>query len=111
MSKIVKLLQLLVLIGILVAIFFLIQSQPVENSQPVQGVILLPAPEITGNLSVEEAINKRRSVRNYLDKPLTLKDVSQLLWAAQGITNQKDDLRTVPLCRRYLSPGDLPCCR
>lgn len=35
---------------------------------------------------MEEAILKRRSVREYADKPLTLEEVSQLLWAAQGKT-------------------------
>ncbi|KPJ51984.1 nitroreductase, partial [candidate division TA06 bacterium DG_24] len=37
----------------------------------------------------------RRSIRSYSDAPLTLAEVSQLLWAAQGITNDRG-FRTAP---------------
>lgn len=47
--------------------------------------IELPAPKLKGEMSVEEAINLRRSVRRYKDAPLTLEQVSQLLWAAYGM--------------------------
>ena len=47
-------------------------------------------------LSVEEAIKQRRSIREYKDKPLTLKEIGQLLWAAQGITDSKKQKRAVP---------------
>lgn len=39
-------------------------------------------------MSLEQAIQDRRSVRTYADGPLLLKDVGQLLWAAQGITSE-----------------------
>ena len=45
--------------------------------------------------SIEQALLKRRSVRDYKDEPLTLTEVSQLLWAAQGITDPRD-FRTSP---------------
>lgn len=48
--------------------------------------IKLPAPELKGSISVEEALVGRRSVREYKDGPLALKEVGQLLWSAQGIT-------------------------
>lgn len=48
----------------------------------------LPEPEHAGRLSVEEAIKARRSVRDYTDEPVTLDELSQLLWAAQGITGR-----------------------
>ncbi len=53
--------------------------------------IKLPKPEYSG-LTVEEAIKKRRSVRSYSDKPLTQAQLSQLLFAAQGITYSKNDI-------------------
>ena len=46
----------------------------------------LPRPKYTGKLSVEEAIYKRRSVRDYENAPLSLEEVSQVLWAAGGMT-------------------------
>lgn len=58
--------------------------------------IKLPAPTHTGKVSVEEAIKVRRTIRSFLPKPLTLSQVSQLLWAAQGITGGRDYLRAVP---------------
>jgi len=48
--------------------------------------IILPEPIYDSDTSIEEAILNRRSIRNYTDQPLTLQDVSQLLWSAQGIT-------------------------
>jgi len=49
-------------------------------------IITLPEPNCDGEISIENAILNRRSIRDYLNEPLTLADVSQLLWAAQGIT-------------------------
>ncbi|MDW7987608.1 MAG: SagB/ThcOx family dehydrogenase, partial [candidate division WOR-3 bacterium] len=46
----------------------------------------LPAPRLKSEMSLEEALSIRRSVRQYKKEPLTLNDVSQLLWAAQGQT-------------------------
>ena len=49
----------------------------------------LPEPDRTGTMSVEQALNQRRSVRTYTNEPLTLLEVSQLLWAAQGRTHRR----------------------
>jgi len=46
-------------------------------------------------MSLEAALSARRSLREYDQTPLTVAEVSQLLWAAQGVTNP-DGLRTVP---------------
>ncbi len=62
----------------------------------VEGVIQLPAPRLEGEVSVEEAIASRRSIRSYADSPLTLQELSQLLWAAQGITDPVRGFRSAP---------------
>lgn len=59
-------------------------------------IIQLPPPRFESEISIEEALLKRRSVREYKDEPLTLVEVSQLLWAAQGITDQEEGKRTTP---------------
>lgn len=50
------------------------------------GKMKLPKPRYKSEVSVEEALLKRRSIRSYKKSPLTLEEVSQLLWAAYGIT-------------------------
>ena len=47
----------------------------------------LPRPKFSGDVSVETALNNRRSIRDYKDEPLTISELSQILWAAQGVTS------------------------
>ncbi len=48
--------------------------------------IALPEPVYDGDVSLEQAILQRRSIRDFEEGALTLKELGQLLWAAQGIT-------------------------
>ena len=48
--------------------------------------ITLPEPQVRGETSVEQAILERRSVRRFTSDELTLNQVSQILWAAGGVT-------------------------
>jgi len=68
---------------ILLSIFlFLISFSGGENME----IINLPQPDFKGKISVEEALKIRRSVRSYKNVPLTLKELSQILWATDGKT-------------------------
>jgi SagB-type dehydrogenase family enzyme len=57
--------------------------------------IALPAAATTGEVSVEQALATRRSLRGMADRPLTLAQLGQLCWAAQGVTDDKGH-RTAP---------------
>lgn len=48
----------------------------------------LPEPKFKSDISVEEALLNRRSVREFGEDSLTIERVSQLLWSAQGITSK-----------------------
>ena len=58
--------------------------------------VKLPEPKLKGKVSLEEAIKKRRCVRKYADKAIELSHLSQLLWAAGGITGERDWFRAAP---------------
>ncbi|NQU97703.1 MAG: SagB/ThcOx family dehydrogenase, partial [Chloroflexi bacterium] len=60
---------------------------PFTNFPEEDAVALeLPEPTLRGEVSLEETLQSRRSIREYSEAPLTLEEVSQLLWAAQGQT-------------------------
>jgi SagB-type dehydrogenase family enzyme len=46
-------------------------------------------------VSIEQSLLRRRSIRSYTGESLTLQELSQLLWAAQGVTDPKG-FRTAP---------------
>jgi SagB-type dehydrogenase family enzyme len=58
-------------------------------------IIRLPEPKYNSKTSIEKALLERRSVRDYKGGSLTLSEVGQLLWAAQGITDRRG-FRTAP---------------
>ncbi|GBC70646.1 hypothetical protein HRbin02_00414 [Candidatus Calditenuaceae archaeon HR02] len=64
-------------------------SRPLEK-------ISLPPPRYNSSVSIEYALKVRRSIREYENKPLTLEQVAQLAWAAQGITDERYGFRTAP---------------
>ena len=63
-------------------------SAPASTAQSTQDgeIQPLPAPSLSGTLSLEETVAARRSVRSYNSQTLTWQEIGQLLWAAQGIT-------------------------
>ncbi|HVO17612.1 MAG TPA: SagB/ThcOx family dehydrogenase [Anaeromyxobacter sp.] len=86
-------------------------TYPSASSAATAHSISLPKPKTDGHVSVEAALRHRRSIRNFASKPLTLEDVSQLCWAAQGVTDAPH--RTAPSARAiyplelYLLAGEV----
>lgn len=90
---------------VLLLAFALVACAPLQTprAQPTvatpapgaEGEITLPAPRPDSDVSLEKALQQRRSVRAYSNEPLTLEEIGQLFWAAQGITNERG-LRTAP---------------
>src|SRR5665647_2013589 len=95
------LLKILVNTGILIFPFPFMDKRPKQKTMKnmdtqLQTVIKPPDSVYKSGTSIEEALLKRRSVREYKKEPLELKEISQLLWAAQGITSEGDGGRTAP---------------
>lgn len=59
-------------------------------------IIELPKPVMNDNFSLDKALMERRSVRDYTAQQLSVQQISQLLWAADGISEPKRKLRTAP---------------
>lgn len=79
---------------VLLALLLVIVAMTPACGQTAQ-TIDLPEPDRTGRMAVEQALVQRRSMRNYTSDTLRLDEVSQLLWAAQGITHP-EGYRTAP---------------
>jgi hypothetical protein len=62
---------------------------------PTDGVIKLNQPDLNKGISTMMALKKRKSERNISDKKLTLQQLSEVLWAADGV-NRPDGKRTAP---------------
>ena len=60
-----------------------------------QDLINLPAPHSQGSISVAQAMKNRRTIRRFANKNLTQNQLSQLLWAAYGVTDSRG-LRSAP---------------
>ncbi len=59
-------------------------------------VIYLPNPDFRGGISLYKALLLRRSVRRYTNEPITMEELSQLLWGAQGLREAYTGFRTAP---------------
>jgi SagB-type dehydrogenase family enzyme len=64
---------------------------PVKKMIPIK----LNAPQLEKGISVMKALKNRITDRNISEKALTLQQLSEVLWAADGI-NRKDGKRTAP---------------
>lgn len=85
--------------ALLMIIFGLLGCQPPIEKREVtpssMGEIPLPTPSQRGEVSLEEALTRRRSIREFTEEGLTSAEISGLLWAGQGITDPRG-FRTAP---------------
>lgn len=94
-----KIVLVVLLVLVFVGLAYSLRTKRVEKMKEPQvksDLILLPSPQKKGKVSLEEAIAKRRSKRDFLDKPLSLTQLSQILWSAQGITGPDGFKRAAP---------------
>jgi SagB-type dehydrogenase family enzyme len=75
--------------------FRIVRTDDDANFQATD-TVSLPAPNRDGDVSVERAIANRRSRREYGADPLTQRELGQLLWATQGITDAQSGFRAAP---------------
>jgi SagB-type dehydrogenase family enzyme len=67
-----------------------------SQTEAPREAIPLPRPRLDGPTSLEQAIARRRSVRDYRDAPIALAEAGQVLWAAQGVTDVATGFRAAP---------------
>ena len=83
------------LVGI--AAFAMWHAAPVADGEEDMDAeaISLPEPAEDSDVSIEQSLAERRSVRSFTEETVSLQDLGQLLWAAQGITSP-EGFRTAP---------------
>jgi nitroreductase len=79
----------------LCAVVLLSGVPPAPAQAPTAGAIKLSAPAKSGGLTIMEALWLRASVRTWSKRELQPQELSDLLWAANGI-NRPDKKRTAP---------------
>ncbi|MFW9902688.1 MAG: SagB family peptide dehydrogenase [Candidatus Thorarchaeota archaeon] len=71
-----------------IVLIFQIVPLPTDN-------ISLPPPDLVGHLPLSSTIHQSKTSKNLCDYPLEIKEISQILWALQGITHGINK-RTLP---------------
>lgn len=81
------------LLGLVVVAAAISDGNTVQKSGPgestFQTSLILPSPHTDGGIYLNKALEERRTIRTLKNDSLTLETVSQLLWSAQGITDDK----------------------
>ena len=67
-----------------------------KEHSPMTETIELPPPDERGGLPLSQVLMQRRSLREFAPLALEWKQIGQLLWAAQGVSDRRAGLRTAP---------------
>jgi SagB-type dehydrogenase family enzyme len=78
----------------LVSTGFLVRAQELK---PIQ----LPPPQLEIGKPLMQALKLRQSSRSFASKPLPLQEMSNLLWAADGINRPESGKRTAPTAMNW----------
>ena len=74
-------------------------SPAVEAAEPWvvgdDGIVALPEPDLEGGMPLMRALQARHTAREFSERRLPLRVLSELLWAAQGV-NRESGRRTAP---------------
>ncbi len=82
------------LLGMLLPFLACAEAAPAEKSAGEK--IKLPPPRTDSEISLEKTLAQRRSIRSFTAEKLTIEEISQLCWAAQGVTRKERSFRTAP---------------
>jgi len=85
----------LVCLALLAVVVMAASENNSRSKADASNTIKLPEPRTDGGISVEKSLETRRSIRSFGKDGLTLDEFSQLLWAAQGVTDNEGH-RTAP---------------
>ncbi len=81
------------LVGVTAALIVLVRYVSADGAPTPTS---LPKATEKGKMSLEEVLAKRRSIRSFKPDKLTRRQIAQLCWAAQGISDPRRGLRTCP---------------
>lgn len=83
------------LVIVLAGLPVLCLSQYMPRVSPLN-IVRLSQPKLTGPVSLEQTLARRRSVRQFTRQQLDFTQIGQLAWAGQGITEPQRGFRTAP---------------
>lgn len=81
--------------SVFLMLFFIAVSCAAQELKPIK----LNAPDLKRTVTLMNAFSNRKSTRTFSDKMLSHQDLSDLLWAANGINRPKEGKRTAPSAR------------
>lgn len=61
--------------------------------------IQLPAPQNEGGMPLMQALNERKSIRQFGQRPIDMQTLSNILWAAYGVNRPDGGYRTIPTAK------------